>query len=155
MMETQAKVVAVESGAALVEPAQPSGCSTCGAGGCGAHRIGQVFTLRDKRYRVLDPRGSRVGETVVIGVADGALLRGSGAVYLLPLLLLFLGALLGDHFAPVGNRDVWSIAGAGTGFALGALWLLWFGRRAGSDPRFQPVILRAASENVFVLKEPG
>lgn len=155
MMETQARVLAVEPGAALVEPAQPLGCSACGsnAGGCGADRIGQIFTLRSKRYRVLDPRGSRVGETVVIGVADGAVLRGSGAVYLLPLLLVFLGALLAGHFAPPLSREGWSIAGAATGFALATFWLLWFGRKAASDQRFQPVILRAVSENVFVLKE--
>ncbi|HUW29547.1 MAG TPA: SoxR reducing system RseC family protein [Sulfuriferula sp.] len=155
MMETQAKVLEVEAGAALVEPMEPSGCSACGSngGGCGADRIGQVFTLRSKRYRVLDPRGSRVGEAVVIGVADGAVLRGSGAVYMLPLLLIFIGAMLAGQFAPPASRDGWSIAGAAIGFALGTLWLLWFSRRAARDARFQPVILRAVSENLFVLKE--
>ena len=157
MMETQAKVLEVEAGAALVEPMEPSGCSACGSngGGCGADRIGQVFTLRSKRYRVLDPRGSRVGEAVVIGVADGAVLRGSGAVYMLPLLLIFIGAMLAGQFAPLASRDGWSIAGAAIGFVLGTLWLLWFSRRAARDARFQPVILRAVSENLFVLKELG
>lgn len=157
MIETQARVVEVEAGAALVEPMEPSGCSACGSngGGCGADRIGQVFTLRSKRYRVLDPRGSRVGEAVVIGVADGAVLRGSGAVYLLPLLLIFMGALLAGHFAPPAGRDGWSMAGAATGLALGTFWLMWFSRRAARDARFQPVILRAANENLFVMKELG
>lgn len=157
MIETQARVLEVEPGAALVEPMEASGCSACGSngGGCGADRIGQVFTLRSKRYRVLDPRGSRVGEAVVIGVADGAVLRGSGAVYMLPLLLIFIGAMLAGQLAPLASRDGWSIAGAAIGFALGTLWLLWFSRRAACDARFQPVILRAASENLFVLKELG
>ena len=157
MIETQARILEVEAGAVLVEPMGPAGCSACGTqgGGCGADRIGQVFTLRSKRYRVLDPRGSRVGEAVVIGVADGAVLRGSGAVYLLPLFLIFMGAMLASHFAPLADRDGWSIAGAAIGFALGSLWLLWFSRRAARDARFQPVILRAVNENLFVLKELG
>ncbi len=157
MIETQARVLEIESGAALVEPMEPSGCSACGTkgGGCGADRIGQVFTLRSKRYRVLDPRGSKVGEAVVIGVADGAVLRGSGAVYLVPLLLVFMGAMLASHFAPLANSDAWSIAGAAIGFVLGTIWLLWFSRRAARDARFQPVILRAVNENLFVLKELG
>ncbi|MHB1246093.1 MAG: SoxR reducing system RseC family protein [Sulfuriferula sp.] len=158
MIETQARILEIEAGAALVEPMEPSGCSACGGGkggGCGADRIGQVFTLRSKNYRVLDPRGSRVGEAVVIGVADGAVLRGSGAVYLLPLLLVFVGALLASHFAPSANSDVWSIGGAATGFVMGTFWLLWFSRRAARDARFQPVILRAVNENTFVLKELG
>lgn len=156
-MEMQARVLAVEPGAALVEPVQTAGCSACGnnRGGCGADRIGQVFTLRDKRYRVLDPRASRIGETVIIGVADGAVLRGSGAVYLLPLLLIFMGAIVAGYFASPASRDVWSIAGATAGFALAAFWLYRFGRKAASDPRFQPVILRAVNENVFELKELG
>lgn len=157
MIETQARILEIEAGAALVEPIKPSGCSACGTqgGGCGADRIGQVFTLRSKNYRVLDPRGSKVGEAVVIGVADGAVLRGSGAVYLLPLLLVFAGAILASHFAPLANSDAWSILGAATGFALGTFWLFWFSRRAARDARFQPVILRAVNENIFVLKEFG
>lgn len=153
-METQARVMAVEPGAALVEPMEPSGCSACGTtGGCGVNRIGQIFILKSKRYRVLDPVGSRVGEAVVVRVEDGAVLRGSAAVYMLPLLLVFVGALLAAHYAPLASRDVWSIAGAAGGFVLGALWLALFSQRAARDARFQPVILRRVSEGSFVLKE--
>ncbi len=155
MTETQAMVMAVEPGAALVETMAPSGCSACGtsSGGCGVNSIGQIFTLKTKRYRVLDPVGSRVGEAVVIGVAEGAVLRGSGAVYLLPLLLVFVGALLAAQFAAPASRDVWSIAGSAIGFLLGAGWLWWFSRRAARDARFQPVIVRRVNQASFVLKE--
>lgn len=155
MVETQALVLAVAQGSALVEPMEPAGCSACGTsgGGCGAGRIGQLFTARSKQYRVIDPLGSRVGEAVVVGVEDGAVLRGSGAVYLLPLLLVFAGALLAGHFAPAATKDVWSMVGAGCGLAVGALWLARFGRKAARDRRYQPVILRRADENLFMLKE--
>jgi sigma-E factor negative regulatory protein RseC len=153
--ETQAVVMAVEPGAALVEPMEPSGCSACGtnSGGCGVNSIGRLFTLKTKRYRVLDPVGSRVGEAVVIGVPEGAVLRGSGAVYLLPLLLVFVGALLAAHFAAPASREAWSIAGSAIGFLLGAGWLWLFSRRAARDVRFQPVIVRRVNQGSFVLKE--
>ena len=90
---------------------------------------------------------------MVVRVEDGAVLRGSAAVYMLPLLLVFVGALLAAHYAPLASRDVWSIAGAAGGFVLGALWLALFSQRAARDARFQPVILRRVSEGLFVLKE--
>jgi len=106
MIETQARVLEIESGAALVEPMEPSGCSACGTkgGGCGADRIGQVFTLRSKRYRVLDPRGSKVGEAVVIGVADGAVLRAIRRGVFAAAATGFYGRHAGQSFRTAGTQ---------------------------------------------------
>ena len=161
MIEMQARVIATESGAALVEPISDASCSSCASssatsgtgGGCGADKIGQLFTLKAKQYRVIDPIGSHVGDAVIIGIADGAVLRGSAAVYVLPLLLVFIGATLGAYLAPSQNQDIASIAGAAGGFILGALWLFRFSRQAGNDPQYQPVILRSIRSDFFVLKE--
>ncbi|MDR3390785.1 MAG: SoxR reducing system RseC family protein [Sulfuriferula sp.] len=160
MIEMQARVIAVEQGAALVEPMTDGSCSICtsssgdtSAGGCGADKIGQLFTLKTKQYRVIDPIGSRIGDAVVIGIQDGAVLRGSAAVYMLPLLLVFIGATLAAYLAPDRNQDVASIAGAAAGFALGALWLFRFSRNAGNNPQYQPVVLRSVRSDIFVLKE--
>ena len=160
MIEMQVRVIAIEQGAALVEPMASGSCSSCAsssaepsAGGCGADRIGQMFTLKAKRYRVIDPIGSKVGDEVIIGIADGAVLRGSAAVYALPLLLIFIGATLAAYFVPPQNKDIASIAGAAVGFILGALWLLRFSRKAGNDPQYQPIVLRSVRSDFFVLKE--
>ena len=160
MIEMQARIVATEPGAALVEPMSGASCSSCAsssgepsAGGCGADKIGQLFTLKAKQYRVIDPIGARVGDEVIIGIADGAVLRGSAAVYALPLLLVFIGATLAAYIAPPQNQDLASIAGAASGFMIGAFWLFRFSRKAGNDPQYQPVVLRSVRSDVFVLKE--
>ncbi len=160
MIEIQARVIAIDHGAVLVEPmTDPSSCSSCASSnesqstGCGADKIGQIFTLRSKQYRVIDHLGSKIGDEVIIGIADGAVLRGSAAVYAIPLLLIFIGALLAAYIAPLQHQDFASIIGAATGFFLGTLWLFRFSRKAGNDPQYQPVVLRSVRSGVFVLKE--
>ncbi|MHB1678460.1 MAG: SoxR reducing system RseC family protein [Sulfuriferula sp.] len=161
MIEMQARVVEVDNDGSVWVESIPSGsCSSCASsesetesGGCGAGKIGQIFTLKSKKYQVIDTLGSRTGDEVIIGIADGSVLRGSAAVYMLPLLLIFIGAILGSQFAPAPQRDLASIAGAACGFIIGAIWLIRFSRRASSDPRFQPVILRRVRSNFFTLKE--
>lgn len=159
MIEMQARVVAVDNDGSVWVESVPSGsCSSCAgsgeeAGGCGAGKIGRIFTLKSKRYKVIDTLNSKTGDEVIIGIAEGSVLRGSAAVYMLPLLLIFIGAVLGAQWAPVPLRDPASILGAAFGFAIGAAWLLRFSRRASKDPRFQPVVVRSARSNFFMLKE--
>ena len=162
MIEMQARVVAVDSNGSVWVESMPGGsCSSCAgsgdhageSGGCGAGKIGQIFTLKSKKYQVIDTLGSKTGDEVIIGIADGSVLRGSAAVYLLPLLLIFIGAILGSQFAAAAQRDLASIFGAATGFAIGTLWLIRFSRRVSADPRFQPVVLRSVRSNFFMLKE--
>ena len=161
MIEMQARVVQLENdGTAWVESVPSGSCSSCASsggesetGGCGAGKIGQIFTIKAKKFRVVDTINSQLGDEVVIGIADGSVLRGSAVVYMLPLLLIFIGAILAAQFAPVAQRDIASIFGAACGFIAGAVWLFQFSRRASNDPRFQPVILRSVRANLFVLKE--
>ena len=161
MIEMQARVVDIgKDGTAWVESMPNGSCSSCASGdgetetsGCGAGKIGQIFTLKEKKYRVIDTIHSQIGDEVIIGIADGSVLRGSAVVYMLPLLLIFIGALLAAQFTPVAQRDVASIFGAVGGFIVGAAWLFQFSRRASKDPRFQPVILRSVRSSFFVLKE--
>lgn len=160
MIEMQARVIATEQGAALVEPMSGTSCSSCASsqdatnvGGCGADKIGQIFTLKARQYRVIDPIGSDVGDEVIIGIAEGAVLRGSAAVYVLPLILLFMGATLAAAFASAQHQELASIAGAAAGFVLGAIWLFRFSRKAENNPQYQPVVLRPVRSGIFVIKE--
>ncbi len=161
MIETQARIVEIDNdGNVWVESMTSGSCSSCASadgetesGGCGAGKIGQMFTLKAKKYRVVDNLGCKTGDDVVIGVKEGSILRGSAAVYMLPLLLIFIGAMAGTQLAPPAQSDLASMLGAAFGFIIGAAWLARFSRRASRDPRFQPVILRSVHNNFFMLKE--
>ncbi|BBP00235.1 SoxR reducing system RseC family protein [Sulfuriferula nivalis] len=160
MIEMQARVVAVEDGMALVEPMSGGSCSSCSSSagstpsaGCGADKIGQIFTIKTKNYRVINAISSRIGDEVIIGIEDGAVLRGSAVVYMLPLILIFIGAITAHYLMPNINADLASIIGAASGFTISALWLFRFNQHASRNPHYQPVILRNAHAGTFILKE--
>lgn len=151
MIETSAVVVRLERDLAHVETLGATGCGSCNPGkSCATASLGKIFSAKPRLFRALNRIGAKTGDSVVVGIADGALLRGSLAVYLLPLVLLVAGALVAAAVAPEATaREPWSIVGAAAGLVAGIIWLRLFTARIATDPRFQPVILRKAAGGVF------
>ena len=88
------------------------------------------------------------GDEVMVGLADGVLLRGALLAYLLPLALLLAGALLGEAvFAGAGEEPV--ILSGTIGLGLGFLAVRVMSRRFREDIRFQPVVLRRVGNMLF------
>ncbi|HSH29681.1 MAG TPA: SoxR reducing system RseC family protein [Thiohalobacter sp.] len=144
MIEEQGRVLEAADGVAWVETRRQSVCGQCAVNkGCGTSVLAQVLGNRRSRVRVIDPVGVRPGQTVRIGIEESAFLRGSLALYLLPLLCLFLGGLLGEVLAaPLGILQEWpALLGALAGGGLGFYWLRRFSCRIRDDRRYQPVIL--------------
>ncbi len=146
MIEETAQVVRVADGEVWVETRRQSTCSSCAAEkGCGTATLSRVLGNRRTRIRVLSEQPLQVGDRVVIGIAEQALVRGSLAVYAVPLLLLLAGAVLGELGAERGlwdNAEVASLALGLGGLAGGLLWLKRFTRQIQSDRNYQPVVLR-------------
>ncbi|HEX5337249.1 MAG TPA: SoxR reducing system RseC family protein, partial [Gallionella sp.] len=94
MLETRAIVVQVDGPFALVRANQGNGCGQCNGKGCGTGKLSQMFCSKPRQFQVDNPIDAKVGDEVIVSVADGAVLRGIGLVYLLPLLLLVAGAML-------------------------------------------------------------
>lgn len=146
MIEETAEVVGIDGDGVWVETARRSTCSGCAAQhGCGTAVLSKVLGTRRTRIRVLADIPLAIGDRVVIGVAERALVRGSLAVYAVPLLALLLGALLGRLGADGG---VWTSGEAASvvlglaGLAAGLLWLKRFTRRIQQDRDYQPVVLK-------------
>lgn len=124
------------------------------SGGCGADNIGRMFLgSAPHRFRVIDPIGCHVGDEAIIDIADGSVVRSASLVYLLPLLLVFTGAILASQLANPAMADLASILGAATGLALAAAWLWYANQHILHNPRYQPVIRRTIPTHFFVLKE--
>ncbi len=133
MTETPALVTRIEGDIAWVTSKAPSSCGACAGKGCGSSLFSRVWHPNEPEYRVDNPIGAEAGETVVVGLPDGALLRAALTSYGMPLLFLLGGAGLGKFlFGEPG-----SIWGGLSGLGIAALWLKW---HRGPD-RF-PVILR-------------
>jgi sigma-E factor negative regulatory protein RseC len=142
-----AEVVAVEDEYAWVETRRKAVCDACAVQkGCGSGIISRMFSKR-ARVRVPNTLGARVGEQVVIGIEDSALVRASLAVYLMPLVWMLLGALAGQMTA---NALGWSLVEGATalsgllGLGAGFLWLRRYAHNTLRDPARQPNLLRFA-----------
>jgi len=148
MIETQGVVVRLESPFAYVEVQKQSACGACSAGGesCGTSTLTRFFAKRQPCYRVRNGVEARVGDSVLIGVEESALLRGSLAVYLSPLVFVVAGAVGAGWLAPAPtSSELYSIVGAAAGLAVGFVWLRIYSRLIAANSRLQPVILRKLS----------
>jgi sigma-E factor negative regulatory protein RseC len=148
MVEEPARVVAAADSFVLVETLHRSTCESCSAHkGCGTATLGKVLGRRRTSVRALSDIDVRAGDQVVVAIAEGAMLRGSLATYLMPLLLMIVGAFLGQQLSfglsvqGEGLTIFLGVAGLGLGFGC----LLLFSRSIRRDVRYQPVVLRRAA----------
>ena len=146
MIEESGRVVAVKGDFAWIESERRSACSGCVVRkGCGTSAIAKLFGQRRMQLQVLNRIHARVGDTVVVGISESGLVRGSLAVYAAPLAGLFAGTLAG-HFAGkqllASGSDLLAIGGALAGFITALFWLRRFSRTTAKDDAYQPVVLR-------------
>ncbi len=138
MLETRAVVVETDTRYAQVVASGGNGCSACDGKGCGSGKLTQLFCSRPRQFKVDNRIHAGVGDEVVISIPDGAVLRGIGLVYLLPLVLLFAGAALAD-----GQGDAYTAIGAFSGLVIGFALARWLSMRS---VRQQPYIARLVRE---------
>lgn len=148
MIEEHAQVIAVENNDVWVETQRRSACGQCAANkGCGTATLAKVLGNKRSQVRALNPNATSVavGDEVVIGINEQALVRGSLAIYTVPLLSLFVFGLLGQVLSAqllMTNHDILPIVLGLIGLLLGFLWVKRFTREIANDDRYQPVLVR-------------
>lgn len=145
MIEETARVVAAEGEFVWVETQRQSTCGSCAARqGCGTATLAKVLGQRRTRVRALNRNVARVGDQVVVGIHERALVRGSLAVYAVPLLGLLAGGTVGAQLQARLQLpgEVLTLAAGVVGLVAGLLWVKGFTRRIRGDSRYQPVVLR-------------
>jgi sigma-E factor negative regulatory protein RseC len=142
VIEETGTVVAVEGSYAWVERARASTCGSCSLkGGCGTSVLAQVLGRRTARVRAENAISARVGDRVVVGLAEAALLEGSLVMYLVPVLALLGGGLFGELMArrlALASADPLAAAGAVVATVLALLWV----RGRIARERCRPVLMR-------------
>lgn len=142
MIEQRAVVTESGDQYAWLEIRRQSACSGCQTSdGCGAAALTKLWGHKPMRVRVTTDASLRPGDEVWVGLAEGALVRGALLVYLLPLVLLFAGALLGQAAFAATGEELVVLCGV-LGLVLGLLMVRILSRRWQDDARYQPVILR-------------
>lgn len=116
MIESKAQVIWWRDGRALVRAEQQSSCAHCGSHSeCGTSVLSKAFGKRNYQVEIVAQQPLQAGEWVVIGVPEQGLVLASLLVYILPLLGVIIGAVLGEQLA---SGDGMSILGAAVGMVL-------------------------------------
>ncbi len=149
MIEETARVIQCQDTFAWVETNRKSACDSCAMNkGCGTGAISKVFGEKRARLKVINKINASVGDSVLIGINEAALLTGSFLVYMVPILSLLGFALLGELMASqllVENNEWFTILFGVFGLVL-AMW--WVRRRTSSlehANRYQAVIIKRLS----------
>lgn len=148
MIKENAVIVEAFDDMAWVETQRQSTCGSCQVRkGCGTSTLQKVLGQKRTRLKVMNPKGFLVGEEVVLGLQESALIKGSLMLYALPLLFMFGAAILGyvifwssGHIYVEGAQILFSLFGLICGF----LWVSRCSNKMSQSPEFQAVILTRA-----------
>lgn len=150
-VEGIARVVRREGQQIWLEPEQTTSCghcassASCGAGQREAGGIGTVASRLEARRFLLDNLPGvdalAVGERVVVGVGESALLGAALTAYGLPLLTAMLGGACGQGLY---GSDLAAMAGMLAGLAGGLILARFKARRLAARGELAPRFLRRA-----------
>ena len=151
MIEEHALVVAIDKSTVWVEAKRESACGRCAAGkGCGNAVFQNLFGNKRSVLPVANadeshPVSVNVGDEVIIGVEEDAVVKNSFAVYALPIITIICFAAIAETFANEAmsiSKDLASIGGALFGLIVSVVGLRWYNRFAGNKAGNHPVLLR-------------
>lgn len=146
MIEERAIVRRVADGDVRIQALNPGNCPRCAEGrGCGGGILSKLVSRKRPDVRVESRVADlRVGELVVVGIDEAALLSASIWVYLVPLGAMLLAGGIAQQWLRAPDLIVMAFGIAG--LALGLAWLRRQSARAGEQARFRPVILRREAD---------
>lgn len=140
-MQTQQEgiVIATQAGGmAQVKTSRHNDCENCGA--C----PGNSAIVLEARNTL----GAKPGQRVMVEVQEVNMLKSAFIVYLLPLIAIFAGAMLGGYLAErLVLPALWfQVGGGGLAFVGSVFYIKYFDRSARTDANMQPVITRILTE---------
>lgn len=147
MLEEVGRIIAVDGETAWVETERKSTCHSCSANkGCGSGVLSRFMGRTLGQYPVINRIGAKVGDEVVLGIDENAIIRGSLAAYGIPLASLLAGAFIADAAFAAAGSDAAAALGGVSGLLAGLAWLRRHTRKIRLDARYQPVVLRRSQE---------
>ena len=135
---------------ATLEIERKTACGLCGqTRGCGNSIWGKLFKHQTTAFKAQNRINAKVGQSVIVGINETAMLRSALLLYVVPLFTLFMGALLASYF---WQTDGITMLGAAAGLVLGLLWVKGHTMSNSYFRLQQPVILRLAANQDNVVK---
>ncbi|MDO9365786.1 MAG: SoxR reducing system RseC family protein [Methylotenera sp.] len=149
MIEEYAVVIERVDNIALIEIERRTACGLCGQKrGCGNATWGKLLGHKSQTIRAKNEIGAKVGDSVVVGIDEHALLSTVFYLYVVPLLSMLIAAVLADI---AFDNEFYVILAAALGLVSGFLWVKGHLRGYGDaghvyNPQYQAVVLRQAED---------
>jgi len=150
MIEEYAVVTKCSGTQATLEIERRTACGLCGQKrGCGNATWGKLLRHDSHDFTAENKVNANVGDSVVVGIDEQAVLNSAFFLYVVPLIGLLIGTIVADYLF---KNQFYVIVGAALGLVLGFLWVK--GHLIGRDKsgvayskKYQAVILRKADDN--------
>jgi len=150
MITQPARVIEVTNSSYILETLPKSACPRCAAGkGCGGGILAQAFANKTYRMKLtkFEQTDHSVNEMVQIGIDSNGLLWASMALYLLPLMLMIIGAYAVGSFGQYS--DGFTLSGAIIGVVIGAVIAKRVSRNLIESNITQPFIIDKPTESCW------
>ena len=149
MIEEQVVITSLEEGGAWVEGVQLSACGSCSAkAGCGSHAMNQL----GRKVSLWLPNDDSqcenlaIGQQIVVGLPEGAILRSTLVLYGIPLFFLLVGAIIGHALAGELLSIVFSVLFMLLGFKLAR------SRAEHNRRHWQPKFIRTCASSTAIFE---
>ncbi len=150
MIEEEAQVVEIKGSQVILQARTQSACGNCSASkGCGTSVLAKVIGRKFTRFQAENNVGAKIGDTVVVGISEDALLRGSLVMYIIPILGMLFFSLLANYLlaSSIDSLDLIIAASGIMGLIFGSLIAKSYFQRQSSAQHFTPVVLRKIIEH--------
>ncbi|PCI08505.1 MAG: hypothetical protein COB77_02220 [Gammaproteobacteria bacterium] len=149
MIEEQAQVIDIKGTQLLLQAQTQSVCGGCAVNkSCGTSLLAKVVGRKFTHFQAANNINAKIGDTVVVGLDEDALLKGSLVMYVIPIMAMIVFALLADFLLKgslqieANTRDLTIAATSIMGLVFGSFVARWYFRRQSSVRQFAPIVLR-------------
>jgi sigma-E factor negative regulatory protein RseC len=145
MATEQGIVTKIDSKTAWVKTTKTDACEACSArNSCNVMGGG-----KEMEVEAINNAGAEVGQKVVLSFETSPLLKATFMLYVLPILFLLAGAVIGDKIAPFFNFDVqtFSLVIGLLFFGLAIIFVKSKGNKLAKKDEYRPKVIR-------ILKQP-
>ena len=154
MIEERAVILSLDSETSLsdstatLEIERKIACGLCGqTRGCGNSIWGKLFAHQSTAFKAQNRINAKVGDSVIVGINEKALLKSALLLYILPLASMLIGAILATQLR---DTNGYAMLGALLGLVLGFAWVKGHSMSSNYFKLQQPVILRLAAQEPAV-----
>ncbi|MCU7833965.1 MAG: SoxR reducing system RseC family protein [gamma proteobacterium symbiont of Taylorina sp.] len=152
MIEEQAVVVKLEGKYVWLETQRQSSCGHCSVkDGCGTQVLGKALGNKTVIVRCLNSLHVAMGDVVVVGIKESALLKGSLLLYFLPLLIMIFSAglsvMISQRWFPE-LVDFIAIISSFLGLLCGLVVSRKYVQGANNTADFEPLLLRKLEKSM-------